>query len=164
MTEYLHSLGGKGVRTLFATHYHELNELEAAYPRICNFNVSVKEINGRVIFLRKLVPGGTEHSFGIHVARLAGMPRSVVTRADEVLKALEEQKRGGNAKTTQEKLCAAGFKEAPAQEGMQMALFQLDDPLVGQIREEIASIDLDNITPIEALNKLNDIKRLLGMK
>ena len=164
MVEYLHAVGGKGVRTLFATHYHELNELEAVYQRICNFNVAVKEINGRVIFLRKLVPGGTEHSFGIHVARLAGMPRNVVKRADEVLKALEERKRGDDSETTQEKLCAAGFKEAPVQDGMQMALFQLDDPLVSQIREEIVSLDLNNITPIEALNKLSDIKRLLGVK
>ena len=164
MVEYLHSLGGKGVRTLFATHYHELNELEESYPRICNFNVAVKEINGRVIFLRKLVPGGTEHSFGIHVARLAGMPRSVVNRAGEVLSALEEQKRGADGEGSDRRLAVAGFTQVPAQEGMQMALFQLDDPLVGQIREQIASLDLNNITPLEALNKLSDIKRLLGLK
>ncbi len=165
MVEYLHELGGRGVRTLFATHYHELNELEALYPRISNFNVAVKEIDGRVIFLRKLVPGGTEHSFGIHVARLAGMPRSVVDRADEVLEALEKRRRHDDDATTPAPLEVAGFKAAEpvTRGGMQMALFQLDDPLVGQIREEISSIDTDNITPLEALNKLSDIKRLLGL-
>lgn len=161
MVEYLHSLEGKGVRTLFATHYHELNELEEIYPRIKNYNVAVKEINGRIIFLRKLVEGGTEHSFGIHVARLAGMPKSVISRANEVLHALEKRRDGAEGSTD---FNIPGFKEVSGQENMQMALFQLDDPLVSQIKEEISSLDLNNITPIEALNKLSDIKRLLGVK
>lgn len=166
IVEFLHNNDRAQAKTLFATHYHELNDMEKMYHRIKNFNVSVREAQGKVIFLRKLVPGGSAHSFGIHVARLAGMPRSVVDRADEILSKLESQRdtpaptsptpRKGfkNVDNTSEKI-----SNAP----VQLSLFQLDDPLVMSIRNEIADLDIDNLTPRDALNKLYDIKRLLGL-
>ena len=147
--EYIHENPKAHARTLFATHYHELNEMEKMLPRVKNFNVSVKESNGRVIFMRKLVPGGSEHSFGIHVARLAGMTSSVVNRAEEVLKQLE---------SSPKEQVAGGRKQG---EGTQLSFFQLDDPVLCQIRDEILNLDVNNLTPIEALNKLNDIKRII---
>jgi DNA mismatch repair protein MutS len=153
MVEYLHENKSKA-KTLFATHYHELNEMENSFSRVKNYCVSIKELNNKVIFLRKLKRGGSEHSFGIHVARMAGMPRSVVTRADEILKELEQ----GHEKKELAKPIAeiAGHRE-----GMQLSIFQLDDPVLKQIRDEILEIDIDNLTPVEALNKLYNIKKLL---
>ena len=156
MVEYIHEQPEAKAKTLFATHYHELNEMEADFPRIRNFNVSIKELDDRVIFLRKLVPGGSEHSFGIHVARMAGMPRSVVKRADEILEELE--KTGGDKNLSKPVGELAGQRE-----GMQMSFFQLDDPVLKQIRDQIADLDINNLTPVEALNKLNEIKKLSGL-
>jgi DNA mismatch repair protein MutS len=153
MVEYLHE-NKLRAKTLFATHYHELNEMENSFARVKNFSVSIKELNNKVIFLRKLKRGGSEHSFGIHVARMAGMPRSVVTRADEILKELEQSHdKKGLSKPIAD---IAGHRE-----GMQLSIFQLDDPVLKQIRDEILEIDIDNLTPIEALNKLYNIKKLL---
>jgi DNA mismatch repair protein MutS len=153
MVEFLHE-NKLRAKTLFATHYHELNEMESSFSRVKNYNVSIKELNNKVIFLRKLKRGGSEHSFGIHVARMAGMPRSVVSRADEILKELEQ----GNEKHELTKPIAdiAGHRE-----GMQLSIFQLDDPVLKQIRDEILEIDIDNLTPVEALNKLYNIKKYL---
>jgi DNA mismatch repair protein MutS len=153
MVEYLHE-NKLRAKTLFATHYHELNEMENSFSRVKNYCVSIKELNNKVIFLRKLKRGGSEHSFGIHVARMAGMPRSVVSRADEILKELEQ----GHEKQELTKPIAdiAGHRE-----GMQLSIFQLDDPVLKQIRDEILEIDIDNLTPVEALNKLYNIKKLL---
>lgn len=161
IVEYLHDCARARAKTLFATHYHELNDMERKYDRIKNFNVSVREAAGKVIFLRKLVPGGSEHSFGIHVAKLAGMPREVVSRANEILAQLECERDGEPDQAKEVK----GFKKTgDRKEGaVQLSLFQLDDPLVKSIRDEIAGLDIDNLTPLEALNKLNDIKRLLGL-
>ena len=153
IVEYLHENGKAHPKTLFATHYHELNEMEKTYRRIANYNVSVKEIDGRVVFVRKLVPGGSEHSFGIHVAKLAGMPPSIVERADEVLHQLEENNRGEKK--------PLNIKDAPVTGGMQLSFFQLDDPVLCQVRDEILSVDIDNLTPMQALNKLNDIKKII---
>ncbi len=155
IVEYLHEGQKAHPKTLFATHYHELNELEKSFNRIKNFNVSVREQNQKVIFLRKLVPGGSEHSFGIHVAKMAGMPQSIVNRANEILKELE----GVGANT--EALAKPVNEIAHSREGFQMSIFQLDDPVLSQIRDELLEIEIDNLTPIEALNKLNDIKKLL---
>jgi DNA mismatch repair protein MutS len=156
MVEYIHEQPGGRAKTLFATHYHELNEMEADFPRVRNYNVSIREMNDRVIFLRKLVPGGSEHSFGIHVARMAGMPRSVVKRANEILEELE--------KTGGEKSLGKPVGELAGQrEGLQMSFFQLDDPVLKQIRDQIADLDINNLTPVEALNKLNEIKKLSGL-
>lgn len=161
IVEYLHDCARARAKTLFATHYHELNDMERKYDRIKNFNVSVREAAGKVIFLRKLVPGGSEHSFGIHVAKLAGMPREVVSRANEILAQLERERDGEPDQAKEVK----GFKKTgDRKEGaVQLSLFQLDDPLVKSIRDEIVGLDIDNLTPLEALNKLNDIKRLLGL-
>ena len=157
IVEYIHESKKGRAKTLFATHYHELNEMEKSFSRCKNYNVSVKEIDDRVIFLRKLVKGGSNHSFGIHVASMAGMPKSVVKRADEILKELEDAHRNGQL--------AKPMKEvAQHREGMQLSFFQLDDPVLKQIRDEIAMLDVNQLTPIEALNKLNDIKRLIGLK
>lgn len=155
IVEYLHECPFAKPKTLFATHYHELNELEKSFSRVKNFNVSVREQNQKVIFLRKLVPGGSEHSFGIHVAKMAGMPKSVVKRADQILKELEGA--GGNAKN----LTKPVDEIAQTREGYQLSIFQLDDPVLSQIRDELLGIEINNLTPIEALNKLNDIKKLL---
>ena len=149
---------GRGTSTLFATHYHELNEMEKSFKRIVNYNVSVKEINGKVVFVRQLVKGGSEHSFGIHVAKLAGMPPSIVKRANEVLKQLEANNRSDNAITKD-----LG-DVASSRSGYQLSIFQLDDPVLSQIRDEILTIDINNLTPVEALNKLYDIKGILTGK
>lgn len=158
IVEYLHEQPKARARTLFATHYHELNEMEKSFKRIRNYNVSVKELNGKVIFLRKLERGGSEHSFGIHVAQIAGMPRSVVNRANEILRQLEETnaKEGRVSKPIKE----IGEKRS----GVELSFFQLDDPVLSQIRDEILELDINNLTPVEALNKLNDIKRILKGK
>ncbi len=158
IVEYLHEMPKARARTLFATHYHELNEMEKNFSRIKNYNVSVKEIDGKVIFVRKLERGGSEHSFGIHVAEIAGMPRSIVKRSNVILKQLEAENAsvGKAGKPTAE---IAGSRE-----GMQLSFFQLDDPVLCQIRDEILTLDINNLTPVEALNKLNDIKRIVGGK
>jgi DNA mismatch repair protein MutS len=153
MVEYLHE-NKLRAKTLFATHYHELNEMENSFSRVKNYCVSIKEFNNKVIFLRKLKRGGSEHSFGIHVARMAGMPRSVVRRADEILKELEQSHE--KKELTKPIADIAGHRE-----GMQLSIFQLDDPVLKQIRDEILEIDIDNLTPVEALNKLYNIKKLL---
>lgn len=157
MVEFIHEHPKSKAKTLFATHYHELNEMEASFNRIKNYNVSIKELDDRVIFLRKIVRGGSEHSFGIHVARMAGMPKSVVRRANEILAELE--KTGGD-----KNLSKPVADLAQRREGMQMSFFQLDDPVLKQIRDEIENTDIDNLTPIEALNKLNEIKKFIGLK
>ena len=156
MVEYIHELSEGKAKTLFATHYHELNEMEASFPRVRNYNVSIKELDNRVIFLRKLLPGGSEHSFGIHVAQMAGMPKSVVKRANEILAELE--KTGG-----EKNLSKPVGELAGSREGLQMSFFQLDDPILKQIRDQIADLDINNLTPVEALNILNEIKKLSGL-
>ncbi len=159
IVEYIHEHPRAKARTLFATHYHELNEMEKSFKRIKNYNVSVKEVDNKVIFLRKLERGGSEHSFGIHVAKLAGMPKSIVKRADEILHQLEAENRQTgmvSGKTITEGAASAG--------GMQLSFFQLDDPILCQIRDEILNLDVNNLTPLEALNKLNDIKRIVKGK
>ena len=158
IVEYLHEQPKAQARTLFATHYHELNEMEKNFSRIRNYNVSVKEVDGKVIFLRKLEKGGSEHSFGIHVADIAGMPKSIVKRANVILKQLEADNAqvGGVGKPTAE--------IAQSREGMQLSFFQLDDPVLCQIRDEILGLDINNLTPVEALNKLNDIKKIVSGK
>lgn len=158
IVEYIHEHPKAKARTLFATHYHELNEMEKSFKRIKNYNVSVKEVNNKVIFLRKLERGGSEHSFGIHVAKMAGMPKSIVKRANEILKQLESDNRQHGI---------SGKPKAEASEnsgGMQLSFFQLDDPILCQIRDEILHLDVNNLTPIEALNKLNDIKKIVRGK
>ena len=156
IVEYIHEHKGHA-KTLFATHYHELNEMEKTFDRIRNYNVSVREVNGKVIFLRKLVRGGSEHSFGIHVAKLAGMPASIIERANQILAELEGSA-NANAKTNSK----AHLGES--REGMQLSFFQLDDPVLEQIRDEVTALDINNLTPLEALNKLSEIKRLVGGK
>ena len=158
IVEYIHEHPNAKAKTLFATHYHELNEMERSFPRIKNYNISVKEVGNKVIFLRKLVPGGSEHSFGIHVAKMAGMPKSIVSRANEILKQLEKENR-------QEGISGKSVKAvtAPAA-GYQLSFFQLDDPVLSQVRDEIRDLDVNNLTPIEALNKLNEIKRIITGK
>jgi DNA mismatch repair protein MutS len=158
IVEYLHEHPKAQARTLFATHYHELNEMEKSFTRIKNYNVSVKEVEGKVIFLRKLERGGSEHSFGIHVAEISGMPKSIVKRANVILKQLETDNAqvGTVVKPTAE--------IAQSREGMQLSFFQLDDPVLCQVRDEILGLDVNNLTPIEALNKLNDIKRIVTGK
>jgi DNA mismatch repair protein MutS len=158
IVEYIHEHPNAKAKTLFATHYHELNEMEKSFKRIKNYNVSVKEVDKRVIFLRKLVRGGSEHSFGIHVAKMAGMPQSIVKRADEILKQLETDNR-------QADITAKPVGEIAAhREGYQMSFFQLDDPVLSQVRDEIINIDVNNLTPIEALNKLSEIKKIIKGK
>ncbi len=159
IVEYLHENEHAHARTLFATHYHELNEMEKHFPRIKNYNVSVKEVDGKVIFLRKLVPGGSEHSFGIHVAEIAGMPRSIVKRANTVLKQLEAEgsEVGAAGKPKMENI-------ADKKDGVQLNIFQLDDPVLSQVRDEILGLDINNLTPVEALNKLNEIKKIVTGK
>lgn len=178
IVEHIHNYGDLRAKTLFATHYHELNDMEASYERIVNFNVSVKEIDGKVVFLRKLARGGSEHSFGIHVARLAGMPASIVRRADQVLAQLEESRDGSQGDSTPKIDASEAPKvkprgrgkariSAPACEtvaGMQLSFFQLDDPVLCQVRDEILGVDVNRLTPLEALTKLNDIKGILTGK
>ena len=159
IVEYLHEHPKAQARTLFATHYHELNEMEKNFSRIKNYNVSVKEVDNKVIFLRKLMRGGSEHSFGIHVAEIAGMPKSIVKRANTILKQLEAESSGVGAKA---KPSAEALNQT--RDGMQLSFFQLDDPVLCQVRDEILNLDVNNLTPLEALNKLNDIKRIVKGK
>ncbi|MBP5683241.1 MAG: DNA mismatch repair protein MutS [Bacteroidales bacterium] len=172
IVEYIHEFPKARAKTLFATHYHELNDMEANFPRIKNFNVSVKEMDGKVIFMRKLVPGGSEHSFGIHVAKLAGMPPVVVERANEIMKELESGSRGNSATSSVSSASPSAssvVKTAkPSKksnvDGIQLSFFNLEDPVLMQIRDEIKQIDINTLTPIEALNKLNEIKKICGVK
>lgn len=186
IVEYLHQHSGAQARTLFATHYHELNEMEKHFERIKNYNVSVKEVNGKVIFLRKLMPGGSEHSFGIHVAEIAGMPKSIVNRANAILRQLEADNAGvgvdesgaeASAEAPSEnaaattvtsvkrrkggKLSTRNIAAQSSVQGVQLSFFQLDDPVLCQIRDEIIGLDINNLTPVEALNKLNEIKKIV---
>ena len=161
--EYIHDYQDLHPKTLFATHYHELNEMKNTHDRIVNVNVSVKEIDGKVVFLRKLAPGGSEHSFGIHVARLAGMPRAILQRADQVLRQLEQANRRDGQQATESDTRAA-LASVDSTPGMQLSFFQLDDPVLEQVRDEILGIDIDNLTPLQALTKLNDIRRILTGK
>ena len=186
IVEYLHQHSGAQARTLFATHYHELNEMEKHFERIKNYNVSVKEVNGKVIFLRKLMPGGSEHSFGIHVAEIAGMPKSIVNRANAILRQLEADNAGvgvdesgaeASAEAPSEnaaattvtsvkrrkggKLSTRNIAGQSSAQGVQLSFFQLDDPVLCQIRDEIIGLDINNLTPVEALNKLNEIKKIV---
>lgn len=158
IVEHIHESAKGRARTLFATHYHELNEMEKSFSRIKNFNVSVREIDGKVIFLRKLMPGGSEHSFGIHVAKLAGMPKSIVKRSEQILQKLEASNNRGELKG------APTAEIADSREGLQLNFFQLDDPVLSQVRDEILGIDVNNLTPLEALNKLNEIKKIVRGK
>ena len=158
IVEHIHESRTRA-KTLFATHYHELNEMAKSFKRIRNYNVSVKEIDGKVVFLRKLVKGGSEHSFGIHVAKIAGMPPSIVNRATEVLRQLEDNNRGDASAITKD-LADVGSTRS----GYQLSFFQLDDPVLSQIRDEILNTDINNLTPMEALNKLNDIKGIITGK
>ena len=158
IVEYIHEHPKAKARTLFATHYHELNEMEKSFKRIKNYNVSVKEVDNKVIFLRKLERGGSEHSFGIHVAKMAGMPKSIVKRANTILKQLESDNR-------QQGISGKPLTEVSEnRSGMQLSFFQLYDPILCQIRDEILNLDVNNLIPIEALNKLNDIKKIVRGK
>lgn len=157
IVEYIHEHPKSRAKTLFATHYHELNEMEHTFNRVKNYNVTVKEIDNKVIFLRKLVRGGSNHSFGIHVARMAGMPKSLVKRSEEILKQLEDTHRKDSLSKPLDTI-------STRREGMQLSFFQLDDPVLKQIRDEIINLDINNLTPIEALNKLNEIKKITGLK
>jgi DNA mismatch repair protein MutS len=159
IVEYIHEHPKARARTLFATHYHELNDMEQSFARIKNYNVSVKEVDQKVIFLRKLVPGGSEHSYGIHVAKIAGMPKSIVKRANEILKQLESENRQQDIARNH-----TMHEVANQREGVQLSFFQLDDPVLCQIRDEILHLDVNNLTPIEALNKLNEIKKIVRGK
>ena len=156
MAEYLHEYPHGRAKTLFATHYHELNEMEKSFSRIKNFHIAIKELDNRVIFLRKFMPGGSEHSFGIHVAKMAGMPKSVVNRANAILAELEKSHQ-------KQSLTKPVADLAEKREGMQLSFFQLDDPVLKQIRDQIRDLDVDNLTPVEALNKLNEIKKISGI-
>ena len=155
IVEYLNRSPEKP-KTLFATHYHELNEMEGAYPGVKNFNVAVKEIEGKVVFLRKLKPGGSEHSFGIHVAKLAGMPKGILDRANRVLRQLEEANSANRGESI-----AAAVPQPVAEDGMQLSFFQLDDPVLSQIRDELLGLDIDNLSPLQALNKLSTLRGIL---
>ena len=157
IVEYIHEHPSAKAKTLFATHYHELNEMEHSFNRVKNFNVTVKEIDKKIVFLRKLVRGGSNHSFGIHVAKMAGMPKSLILRSEEILSQLEDTHRQDSLSKPLETI-------SNEREGMQLSFFQLDDPILKQIRDEIANLDINNLTPIEALNKLNEIKKISGLK
>jgi len=158
IVEYIHEHPQFRAKTLFATHYHELNEMERSFKRIKNYNVSVKEVGNKVIFMRKLIPGGSEHSFGIHVAKMAGMPKSIVKRSNEILKQLENENR-------QEGISSKPVKNiASAAEGYQLNFFQLDDPVLSRVRDEIRNMDVNNLTPLEALNKLSEIRKIITGK
>ena len=172
MVEYLHNHPTARAKTLFATHYHELNEMEQMCPRVKNYHVSVKEVDKTIVFLRKLERGGTEHSFGIHVARMAGMPASVVARAEEILKNLElvygnNEIVPSKSPRRRDRKALPGVREAAEAgdqtRGMQLSMFQLDDPVLVQIRDQIKGLDINALTPIEALNKLNEIKKITGL-
>ena len=157
IVEYIHEHGDMHPKTLFATHYHELNDMEKTYSRIVNYNVSVKEIEGKVVFLRKLARGGSEHSFGIHVAKLAGMPAGIIRRADQVLAQLEQASATGGKPQV-------AVKAPETVGGMQLSFFQLDDPVLSQVRDELLGVDINNLTPLEALTKLHDIRGILTGK
>ena len=157
IVEFLHENPKSRAKTLFATHYHELNEMERSYPKIKNFNVSVKEVNNKVVFLRKLVKGGSNHSFGIQVGKMAGLPQSVIKRSSEILKQLENDRNSSGA--IQKNVAKIGNER----EGIQLSFFQLEDPVLLQIRDEIAGLDINSLTPLEALNKLNEIKKITGI-
>jgi DNA mismatch repair protein MutS len=157
IVEYIHEHPKARAKTLFATHYHELNEMEKSFRRIRNYNVAVKEVDNKVIFIRKLVPGGSEHSFGIHVARMAGMPQSISKRADAILSEMESSNRNEGIRKP-----INDFIEK--REGYQLSFFQLDDPVLSQIRDEILNLDVNNLTPMQALNKLNEIKKIVKGK
>jgi DNA mismatch repair protein MutS len=157
IVEYIHEHAAARAKTLFATHYHELNEMERSFRRIKNYNVSVKEVGNKVVFLRKLIPGGSEHSFGIHVAKMAGMPKSIVKRSNEILKQLESENRQDGLNKPVKEIAATG-------EGYQLNFFQLDDPVLSRVRDEIRNLDLNNLTPLEALNKLNEIRKIIAGK
>ena len=157
IVEYIHENVKGRARTLFATHYHELNEMEKSFSRIKNFNVAVREVDKKVIFVRKLQPGGSNHSFGIHVANMAGMPKSIVKRAENILKQMESNAAADGISKPTEVI-------ADSREGLQMSIFQLDDPILCQVRDEILGIDVNNLTPLEALNKLNEIKKIVRGK
>ena len=159
IVEYIHEHPNAHAKTLFATHYHELNEMEKTFKRIKNYNISVKEVGNKVVFLRKLVPGGSEHSFGIHVAKMAGMPKVIVNRAAEILKQLESENRQDPGKKASQSIATTQQSG-----GYQLSFFQLDDPILSQVRDEILNLDVNNLTPIEALNKLNEIKRIITGK
>ena len=164
IVEHIHENGKCRPKTLFATHYHELNEMEKNFSRIANFNVSVKEIAGKVVFLRKLEPGGSEHSFGIHVAKLPGMPPVIVRRANQVLERLEQASKsvdGGMSDTVSKTAVESLSKPV---DGYQMSFFQLDDPLLSQIRDKLLDVNVNNLTPLQALNILNDLQGLLTGK
>ena len=158
IVEHIHEHQAKP-KTLFATHYHELNEMERTFKRIVNYNVTVREVQGKVVFLRKLVKGGSEHSFGIHVAKLAGMPPSIVNRANEVLHQLEQANRNSD-----QEIARNLGDVATSRSGYQLSIFQLDDPVLEQVRDEILHIDINNLTPMQALSKLHDIKTILTGK
>ena len=164
ISEHLHEHPLFKAKTLFATHYHELNKMTEQFPRIKNFNVSVKEVANKILFMRKLVEGGSEHSFGIHVAKLAGMPNSVVNRANEVLAVLENNSRGENESQQKNKEIKTDGKARAktSDKGVQLSFFQLDDPVLEQIRDEIKNLDINTLTPVEALMKLNEIKKYVG--
>jgi DNA mismatch repair protein MutS len=157
IVEYIHEHPKNRAKTLFATHYHELNEMERSFRRIKNYNVSVKEVDNKVIFMRKLIPGGSAHSFGIHVAKMAGMPKSIVKRAGEILRQLEADNRQQGIKKPVKKIASGA-------EGYQLSFFQLDDPVLSQVRDEIKNLDVNNLTPMNALTKLNDIKKIITGK
>jgi len=159
IAEYIHE--HSKAKTLFATHYHELNEMEKDFKRIKNFNVSVQESGNKVIFLRKLQPGGSEHSFGIHVAKMAGMPKSIVYRANKILEQLEA---AGNDVNGVANVGKPVDNIAQNRDGYQLSFFQLDDPVLSQIKKELMNLDIDRLSPLEALNKLNEIKKLAGAK
>lgn len=163
IVEYIHQHGTMHPKTLFATHYHELNEMEKSFERVVNYNVSVKEIDGKVVFLRKLSKGGSEHSFGIHVAKLAGMPRSIVTRADEVLHRLEAANRDNGSAVTPATMSTLAPNQR-MEDGIQLSFFQLDDPVLSAVRDEILGIDINSLSPLQALNKLSDIQSILTGK
>ncbi|MDE6463912.1 MAG: DNA mismatch repair protein MutS, partial [Muribaculaceae bacterium] len=160
IVEYIHEHGSMHPKTLFATHYHELNDMADVYSRIVNFNVSVREIDGKVVFLRKLARGGSEHSFGIHVAKLAGMPQAIVQRADKVLAELE-RKAADSADGSGSRI---SVPKPETVAGMQLSFFQLDDPVLSQVRDELLGVDINNLTPLEALTKLHDIRNILTGK
>lgn len=165
IVEYIHEHTQTRAKTLFATHYHELNEMESSFKRIKNYNVSVKEVGNKVIFLRKLIPGGSEHSFGIHVAKMAGMPKSIVKRANEILKQLETDNRQDSIADGGKTVKSKSVKNiASSGEGYQLNFFQLDDPVLSQVRDEIKNLDVNNLTPLEALNKLSEIRRIITGK
>jgi len=169
IAEHLHQSDNIRPLTLFATHYHELNAMQERFPRIRNFNVNVKEVNGSIVFLRKLVPGGSNHSFGIHVAKLAGMPRSLVRRAEEVLTDLESSRSNtenskGTSKSGSNVTPAKPNASTQGEEGVQMSIFQLDDPALEEVRDRLLDLDIDNLTPIDSLMKLHEIRKIVGGK